>query len=85
MRDTGVGIADDELDAIFQEYQQVGENKRKIKGTGLGLAIARRIAEAHGGRLSATSVLDEGSTFFLRLPLVPPAEHEGRLSMGGRR
>ena len=85
VRDTGVGIAEDELDAIFQEYQQVGENKRKIKGTGLGLAIARRIAEAHGGRLSATSVLDEGSTFSLRLPLEPPEGSAGTWSVGGRR
>jgi signal transduction histidine kinase len=70
--DTGVGIAADELEAIFEEYRQVGARKRKIRGTGLGLAIARRIAEAHGGSLYAESMLDHGSTFTLRLPLEPP-------------
>jgi signal transduction histidine kinase len=70
--DTGVGIADDELHTIFEEYRQVGTRKRKLRGTGLGLAIARRIAEAHGGSLDAESQLGQGSTFTLRLPLEPP-------------
>jgi signal transduction histidine kinase len=69
--DTGVGIAETELEAIFEEYEQVGARKRKLKGTGLGLAIARRIAEAHGGTLVADSKLGVGSTFTLRLPLAP--------------
>jgi signal transduction histidine kinase len=69
--DTGVGIATDEIEAIFEEYRQVGARKKKIRGTGLGLAIARRIAEAHGGQLRAESQLDIGSTFTLYLPLEP--------------
>jgi signal transduction histidine kinase len=71
--DTGVGIASDELGAIFEEYRQVGPRKRKvrIKGTGLGLAIARRIARAHGGSLAAQSQLGVGSTLTLRLPVEP--------------
>lgn len=72
--DTGVGIANEELHTIFEEYRQVGARKRKLRGTGLGLAIARRIAEAHGGSLDAESQLGTGSTFTLRLPLEPPAE-----------
>lgn len=75
--DTGVGIAADELDAIFEEYKQVGARKRKIRGTGLGLAIARRIAEAHGGSLTARSKLDVGSTFSLDLPLEPSTDSGG--------
>jgi signal transduction histidine kinase len=67
--DTGVGIASDELSAIFEEYRQVGARKRRQRGTGLGLAIARRIAEAHGGSLEAQSKLGVGSTFSLQLPL----------------
>jgi signal transduction histidine kinase len=70
--DTGVGIATDEIEAIFEEYRQVGARKKKIRGTGLGLAIARRIAEAHGGQLAAESQLDIGSTFTLHLPLESP-------------
>lgn len=70
--DTGVGIAAEELDAIFEEYRQVGSVKRRKKGTGLGLAIARTIAEHHGGSLTVESTPGEGSTFALRLPLEPP-------------
>ncbi len=69
--DTGVGIAPDEVEQIFEEYRQVGSVKRRSKGTGLGLAIARTIAEHHGGSLTCTSILGEGSTFTLTLPLDP--------------
>jgi signal transduction histidine kinase len=70
--DTGVGIAPDELATIFEEYKQVGSLKRRAKGTGLGLAIARSIVTHHGGSLDVESVLGEGSTFELRLPINPP-------------
>jgi len=70
--DTGVGIAQADLVAIFEEYRQAGSVKRRSKGTGLGLAIARRIAGYHGGTLKAESTLGEGSVFTLRLPLEPP-------------
>ena len=70
--DTGMGIEQDELNLVFEEFRQVGELKRRIKGTGLGLAIARSIAEHHGGTLTATSEPGVGSTFTLRLPLLPP-------------
>ncbi|MCB9713255.1 MAG: hypothetical protein H6712_05330 [Myxococcales bacterium] len=70
--DTGVGIDADELDMIFEEYRQAGTQARRKKGTGLGLAIARSIAEHHGGTLEADSVVSEGSTFTLVLPLDPP-------------
>ncbi len=70
--DTGVGIAQDDLVAVFEEYRQAGSVKRRSKGTGLGLAIARRIAGYHGGTLRAESTLGEGSVFTLRLPLEPP-------------
>lgn len=68
VEDTGIGIAEDELQGIFEEFQQAGTRKRKLRGTGLGLAIARRIVEAHGGSLTATSVVGEGSIFVLDLP-----------------
>jgi signal transduction histidine kinase len=70
--DTGVGIDPTELDAIFEEYRQAGTPSRRKKGTGLGLAIARSIAEHHGGHLRAESVVGQGSTFTLELPLDPP-------------
>lgn len=70
--DTGVGIDAAELDTIFEEYRQAGTISRRKKGTGLGLAIARSIAEHHGGQLRAESVVGQGSTFTLVLPLDPP-------------
>lgn len=70
--DTGVGVDPGELDTIFEEYRQAGTISRRKKGTGLGLAIARSIAEHHGGHLRAESVVGQGSTFTLVLPLDPP-------------
>ena len=72
VRDTGIGIPADKLEAIFQEFIQVDiSSTRKAGGTGLGLPISRRLVEMHGGRLWAesTGVAGEGSTFFVELPL----------------
>lgn len=65
--DTGPGIPEDELEAIFVEFHRVAE-RRAVAGTGLGLSIARRIVDRHRGRLWAESRLGEGSTFHLVLP-----------------
>ena len=70
--DTGIGIGNEDIDAIFEEYHQVGSLSRRKQGTGLGLAIARSIAVHHGGSLGVTSTLGRGSTFTLMLPLDPP-------------
>jgi signal transduction histidine kinase len=67
VRDTGPGIAESELDAIFEEFYRVAD-RRAVAGTGLGLAIARRLVERHGGRIWAESVLGQGSVFHLLLP-----------------
>jgi signal transduction histidine kinase len=69
--DTGIGIGPADIDAIFEEYHQVGSLARRKQGTGLGLAIARSIAVHHGGALSVSSALHRGSTFTLALPLDP--------------
>jgi len=71
VKDTGIGIAPDKLDAVFQEFTQVDSSStRKAGGTGLGLPISRRLVEMHGGRLWAdsTGIPGEGSTFFVELP-----------------
>jgi signal transduction histidine kinase len=72
IKDTGIGIPPDKLDAVFQEFTQVDSSTtRKAGGTGLGLPISRRLVEMHGGRLWAesTGVSGEGSTFFVELPV----------------
>ncbi len=72
VKDTGIGIAPDQLAAVFQEFTQVDvSTTRKAGGTGLGLPISRRLVEMHGGRLwvESTGNPGEGSTFFVELPL----------------
>ncbi len=68
--DTGPGIAASEQARIFEEFFQVDNSNTKVKGgTGLGLAISRRIIEMHGGRISVSSVVGNGSTFKIELPV----------------
>ncbi|HEX6287787.1 MAG TPA: response regulator [Herpetosiphonaceae bacterium] len=68
--DTGIGIASEHLELIFEEFRQVdGANNRLYEGTGLGLAICRRLIELHGGRIWAESTPGKGSTFTFMLPL----------------
>jgi PAS domain S-box-containing protein len=68
--DTGIGIPDDELPLIMEDFHQVDrlEDGMKPHGTGLGLAISWRLADMLGGTLTAESRLGEGSTFTLRVP-----------------
>ncbi len=70
VRDHGIGIPAHELTRIFERFYRVdNSNTRRIGGTGLGLAITRALVELHGGRIWADSVPDEGSTFWVTLPL----------------
>ena len=81
VRDTGVGIAPEDLGRVFERFYKVSQSRARANfigpgggGSGLGLAIARHVIEAHGGRISATSEPGQGSTFFFTLPLSPPGE-----------
>jgi signal transduction histidine kinase len=71
VRDTGPGIAIDELEHVFDRFYQ-GERKRD--GAGLGLAIAKGIVEAHGGKIWVDSEVGRGSTFHFTLPMARDAE-----------
>lgn len=71
VKDKGRGIPADKLEMVFERFQQVdASDSRQKGGTGLGLAICRSIVQQHGGRMWVESVLGEGSTFFLSLPLL---------------
>jgi signal transduction histidine kinase len=78
VRDTGPGIAEADQGRIFDEFQQVDSSSTRRKGgTGLGLAITKRFVELHGGHISVHSVLGEGATFVLVLPVRATAPSEG--------
>ncbi len=67
--DTGIGIAEEDQEAIFEEFRQVGATEgRPREGTGLGLPLARRLVELHGGRLWVESKVGRGSTFTFTIP-----------------
>jgi len=68
VQDTGVGIAEDDLDRIFERFYK-SDKSRSGTGTGLGLAIARHIVELHGGRIWAESAEGKGATLLFTLPL----------------
>jgi signal transduction histidine kinase len=71
VKDTGQGIAPDDLDAIFERYAQGAHAQQR--GLGLGLYIARHIVEAHDGAIWAESSIGRGSTFFITLPMTDDA------------
>ncbi|GGC14439.1 hypothetical protein GCM10011494_36580 [Novosphingobium endophyticum] len=68
--DTGAGIPEDKLDAIFEPFEQVGTAIDRSGGTGLGLSITRRIVSTLGGSIGASSVIGEGSHFTVEVPLI---------------
>jgi signal transduction histidine kinase len=73
VRDTGIGIAPEHMETIFEEYAQVDSLlQRRATGTGLGLPLSRKLASLLGGTLTAVSVVGQGSTFLLAVPRVCP-------------
>ncbi|QMU70535.1 ATP-binding protein [Streptacidiphilus sp. P02-A3a] len=77
--DTGVGIPEDQLERVFEEFYQVkGAHQRDRPGTGLGLPYARRLAVLIGGTLTLDSRPGEGTRVVLRLPLSTPADTPAR-------
>jgi two-component system, NtrC family, sensor kinase len=67
--DTGVGIAPEDQERVFEEFRQVGTAEKKAEGTGLGLTLCRKFVELHGGRIWVKSELGVGSTFTFTIPV----------------
>jgi signal transduction histidine kinase len=68
--DTGIGIAPEDQEAVFEEFRQVGgDYAQKREGTGLGLALTRKFVELHGGKIWVKSEVGKGSTFTFTLPV----------------
>jgi signal transduction histidine kinase len=72
VQDTGVGIAVEDQEAVFEEFRQVGQDyTRKAEGTGLGLALTKRFIELHGGTVRLESTPGKGCTFTITIPAQP--------------
>jgi signal transduction histidine kinase len=79
VQDNGPGIPIRERKKIFERFYRVDSLlTRQTEGSGLGLAIAKRIVEAHGGKISLKSELGKGSCFTIHLPVVRASGSEGR-------
>jgi signal transduction histidine kinase/ActR/RegA family two-component response regulator len=83
--DTGFGIAQEQLGRLFTPFERLGAERSDIEGTGIGLSLSRQLAEAMGGMLDVESVVGEGSTFWVELPLVegPVDRYERLHAVGG--
>jgi len=85
--DTGIGIAEAHMNRLFAPFDRLGAEQTEVEGTGLGLALTRRLVEAMGGTIGATSVAGQGSTFWVQFPdatvddppELPPAGSESRV------
>ena len=70
IKDRGVGIGEEDLPFVFDDFYIAESAPKADRGSGLGLAITRRIIEAHDGSIAVESALDKGSTFMIRLPVM---------------
>lgn len=67
IEDTGIGIPEEKIEAVFETFTRIRQKDRVFEGTGLGLSICKNLVELQGGKISATSVVGSGSQFFFDL------------------
>ncbi len=77
VQDTGIGIPEDKVGAIFETFTRIRTKDRLFEGTGLGLSIAKNLVEYQGGKIWAESTLGQGSTFFFDLILETAINEDG--------
>jgi CheY-like chemotaxis protein len=84
VRDTGIGIAADQIDSIFSAFTQVdGSSTRRHGGSGLGLTIVKELTELMGGQVHVESVVDSGSHFWVDLQLKEVPDEPARIEVAG--
>jgi CheY-like chemotaxis protein len=76
VKDTGVGIAEDEMDKVFSYFEQTASGKAKKSGTGLGLALSRDFARMMGGNITVSSKEGKGSTFYLNIDIIEGSQSD---------
>ena len=79
VEDTGIGIPEEKIDAVFETFTRIRTKERLFEGTGLGLSIAKNLVEQQGGKIGATSILGEGSKFFFDLLIEVGTESETKV------
>ncbi|MDR0714372.1 MAG: PAS domain S-box protein [Bacteroidales bacterium] len=87
VEDSGIGLADDQLEVIFERFRQAElNNSRRYGGTGLGLTISRSLVQLMGGDIRVESVQGEGSTFYFTISYLPvnPADERANSALAGR-
>jgi len=81
VRDTGIGMTEEQLAGLFVEFTQADSSTtRRFGGTGLGLAISRHLCRMMGGDITVRSAVGQGSQFLVRLPLAPASVLEERVA-----
>src|SRR5437667_9132284 len=84
VRDTGIGIRQGDLQAIWEDFRQVDQSRtREFGGTGLGLSITRKLLDRLGGSVTVQSSYGEGRTFSVYLPERTPASGPAELTTAG--